>query len=64
MKTVNKKEGVVRFSVSTAKALMCQFDQLRKSQGYKNRPLAVADMIRDRLVEHRQVGASMTLPGP
>ena len=56
MKTENKKEGVVRFSVSTDKALMRQFDQLRRTQGYKNRSLAVADMMRDRLVEHRQLG--------
>jgi CopG family nickel-responsive transcriptional regulator len=53
---MNKKEGVVRFSVSADKTLMRQFDQLRKTQGYKNRSLAIADMMRDRLVEHRQIG--------
>ena len=50
---MSKKEGVTRFSVSAEKSLMRQFDQLRKTQGYKNRSLAVADMMRDRLVEHR-----------
>lgn len=53
---MSKKEGVVRFSVSAEKSLMRQFDRLRKTQGYKNRSLAVADMMRDRLVEHRHAG--------
>lgn len=52
-----KGEGVTRFSVSVEKALMRQFDRLRRAQGYKNRSLAVADMMRDRLVEHRQAYA-------
>jgi CopG family nickel-responsive transcriptional regulator len=48
------KGGVARFSVSADKNLLRQFDQLRKTQGYRNRSLALADMMRDRLVEHRQ----------
>ena len=63
MKAVHKKEGVVRFSVSTDKTLMRQFDQLRRTQGYKNRSLAVADMMRDRLVEHRQHGGDYEAAG-
>ena len=63
METTKKKEGVVRFSVSSDKALMRQFDQLRKTQGYKNRSLAVADMMRDRLVEHRQLGGDYDAAG-
>ena len=51
---MSRKEPVVRFSVSADRTLMRQFDQLRKTQGYKNRSLAVADMMRDRLVDHRQ----------
>ena len=60
---MSKKEGVTRFSVSAQKSLMRQFDQLRKAQGYKNRSLAVADMIRDRLVEHRQTGGDYDAAG-
>ena len=60
---MSKKEKVVRFSVSADKALMRQFDQLRKTQGYKNRSLAVADMMRDRLVEHRQDGEDYEAAG-
>ena len=48
---MSKKEGVTRFSVSAEKSLMRQYDQLRKKQGYKNRSLAVADMMRASLVE-------------
>ena len=60
---MSKKEGVTRFSVSAEKSLMRQFDQLRKTQGYKNRSLAVADMMRDRLVEHRNTLADHDAAG-
>ena len=60
---MSKKEGVTRFSVSAEKSLMRQFDQLRKTQGYKNRSLAVADMMRDRLVKHRQSGGDYEAAG-
>ncbi len=33
---------------------MEQLDQMSGQKGYDNRSLAIADMIRDRLVEHRQ----------
>jgi len=48
------KESVARFSVSLPPQLMRQLDQMVSEKGYDNRSLAVADMIRDRLVEHRQ----------
>ena len=60
---MSKKEGVTRFSVSAEKSLMRQYDQLRKAQGYKNRSLAVADMMRDRLVEHRQTSGDYEAAG-
>ncbi len=60
---MSKKEGVTRFSVSAEKSLMRQYDQLRKKQGYKNRSLAVADMMRDRLVEHRQTAGDYDAAG-
>lgn len=60
---MSKKEGVTRFSVSAEKSLMRQFDLLRKKQGYKNRSLALADMMRDRLVEDRQSEADYAAAG-
>ena len=49
-----KTEGVVRFTVSVPQTLAKQLDQMTREKGYDNRSLAVADMIRDQLVEHRQ----------
>lgn len=49
-----RRETVRRFSVSLPAQLARQLDQMVREQGYTNRSLAVADMIRDRLVEHRQ----------
>ncbi len=50
----NSSEGVVRFSVSVPRQLAKQLDQMAREKGYDNRSLAVADMIRAHLVEHRQ----------
>lgn len=49
-----KKETVSRFSVSLPPALLGQLDKMATERGYDNRSLAIADMIRDKLVEHRQ----------
>ena len=49
-----KTEGVVRFTVSVPQTLAKQLDGMTREKGYDNRSLAVADMIRDQLVEHRQ----------
>jgi len=49
-----KHEGVVRFSVSVPKELAKQLDRMAREKGYDNRSLAVADMVRAHLVEHRQ----------
>jgi CopG family nickel-responsive transcriptional regulator len=49
-----KHEGVVRFSVSVPRQLAVQLDRMTRQKGYDNRSLAVADMIRAHLVEHRQ----------
>ena len=46
--------GVVRFSVSVPTDLGKQLDQMTRDKGYDNRSLAVADLIRAGLVEHRQ----------
>jgi CopG family nickel-responsive transcriptional regulator len=50
----SKAEGVVRFSVSVPRELAKQLDRMAHEKGYNNRSLAVADMIRAHLVEHRQ----------
>ena len=49
-----KDEQAARFSASLAPALLRDFDQMTREKGYSNRSLAIADMIRDHLVEHRQ----------
>ena len=49
-----KIEGVVRFTVSVPQTLAKQLDRMTREKGYDNRSLAVADMIRDQLVEHHQ----------
>jgi len=49
-----KRETVSRFSVSLPPALLQQFDEMSNQKGYDNRSLAIADMMRNHLVEHRQ----------
>jgi CopG family transcriptional regulator, nickel-responsive regulator len=43
----------VRFSVSVPAQLAKQLDRMAREKGYDNRSLAIADMIRDQLVEHQ-----------
>jgi CopG family nickel-responsive transcriptional regulator len=40
--------------VSLPPSLLRQLDEMSREKGYDNRSLAIADMIRDRLIEHRQ----------
>ena len=49
-----KKEFATRFSTSLAPELMRQLDRMVREKGYANRSQAIADMIRDKLVEHHQ----------
>ena len=49
-----KKEIASRFSVSLPPSLLEQLDKMAAEKSYDNRSLAIADMIRDQLVEHRQ----------
>jgi len=49
-----KEEQAARFSASLAPQLLRDLDQMTSEKGYSNRSLAIADMIRDHLVEHRQ----------
>jgi CopG family nickel-responsive transcriptional regulator len=50
----SKAEGVVRFTVSVPAGLAKELDKMAREKGYDNRSLAVADLIRAGLVEHRQ----------
>jgi CopG family nickel-responsive transcriptional regulator len=60
-------ERVARFSVSLPKKLLRELDRMCREKGYDNRSLAIADMVRAHLVEHRQklgqheVAGSITL---
>ena len=56
-------KGVVRFSISLPAELARQLDQMSRQKGYDNRSLAVADMIRAHLVEHRQQFAEQEIAG-
>ena len=49
-----KKETVSRFSMSLPPSLLRQLDGMSREKGYDNRSLAIADMIRNQIVEHRQ----------
>jgi CopG family nickel-responsive transcriptional regulator len=49
-----RNKGVARFSISLPAELAEQLERMTKDKGYDNRSLALADMIRAHLVEHRQ----------
>jgi CopG family nickel-responsive transcriptional regulator len=52
-------ETITRFSVSLPAGLLKQLDRMAGAKGYDNRSLAIADMIRDQLVEHhKQLGSA------
>jgi CopG family nickel-responsive transcriptional regulator len=58
-----KKETAARFTISLPPTLLKQLDGMAHEKGYDNRSLAVADMIRDRLIEHRQKSGSEDIAG-
>ena len=49
-----KQESAARFSVSLPAGLLRQLDRMVAEKGYDNRSLAIADMVRDDLIEHHQ----------
>jgi len=49
-----REEYVSRFSASLPKGLIDDLDKMVRQKGYANRSAAIADMVRDKLVEHRQ----------
>jgi CopG family transcriptional regulator, nickel-responsive regulator len=58
-----KTNRVVRFTVSVPGDLARQLDRMTREKGYANRSTAVAGMIRDQLVEHRQNTGDHELAG-
>ena len=57
------KDPIVRFSMSLPRSLARQLDEMTHEKGYDNRSLAIADMIRAHLVEHRQQQAGREIAG-
>lgn len=49
-----KTDEVARLSISLPATLLEQLDAMVQEKSYDNRSLAIADMIRDQLVEHRK----------
>ncbi len=47
-------ETVSRFSISLDKQLLRELDRMCREKGYNNRSLAIADMVRAHLIEHRE----------
>ena len=48
------RSRTTRFSVSLPRTLLVDLDAMAAEKGYRNRSLAIADMIRAQLVEHRR----------
>ena len=48
------KNKIARFGVSLSSSLLKELDRMVLKKGYKNRSLAIGDMVRDQLVEHQQ----------
>lgn len=48
-----KNESAARFSVSLPEKLLRDLDEMVAEKNYDNRSQAIADMIRDQLIEHR-----------
>lgn len=57
------KKQLHRFSISMAGDLLVELDKMTKAKGYPNRSQAIADMVRDRLVEHRGLQKSHEIAG-
>jgi CopG family nickel-responsive transcriptional regulator len=58
-----KKELAARFTVSLPPKLLTQLDALVRAKGFDNRSQAVAEMIRDRLVDHLQESDDQEIAG-
>jgi CopG family nickel-responsive transcriptional regulator len=52
-KGVTMKKSLHRFGVSMSGELLAQLDELVKAKGFANRSQAIAEMVRDEIVEDR-----------
>jgi CopG family transcriptional regulator, nickel-responsive regulator len=48
------KDKIARFGVSLSRSLLKELDRMVREKGYRNRSLAISDMVRDHLVGHQQ----------
>jgi len=46
------KDKIARFGVSLSRSLLKELDRMVQQKGYKNRSLAISDIVCDHLVEH------------
>ena len=58
-----KTKPVARFSVSLPPQLLKQFDAMTGEKGYAKRSQAIADIIRDKLIEHQQQFGNAEIAG-
>ena len=58
-----KDKETARFSVSLPQELLDELDAMVSDKGYSNRSLAIADMVRANLVEHRQGRGAQEIAG-
>jgi CopG family nickel-responsive transcriptional regulator len=52
-----------RFSISLPRQLLADFDHMLAAKGYDNRSLAIADILRDWLVEQRRENPAQEIAG-
>ena len=57
------KQALSRFSLSMPRELADQLDAMCEAKGYESRSQAIADMVRDQLVEHRAHTGSREIAG-
>ena len=60
---MHKRDPVTRCSISLPKKLLNALDRMAEQKGYDNRSLAMADMIRDQLVDHREQSGTGEMAG-
>jgi CopG family transcriptional regulator, nickel-responsive regulator len=57
------KDKLARFGVSLSRSLLKELDRMIREKGYRNRSLAISDMVRDHLVEHEQKSGDSEVAG-
>jgi len=48
------KDRIARFGVSLSRSLLKELDRMVREKGYRNRSLAIGDMVRDHVFGHQQ----------